>query len=115
MKRNCKLTLGRGTSLKPVPPVTPIGMGKDSQGVDLASVDDLNARQAASWMRQAAAKPGFGGGSVPPFGAAVWCGPVAVREVVAVGEMLDDAVERDVFHNFERKYLRLGVLRLMAR
>jgi hypothetical protein len=56
-----KLTFGRGTSLTPVPPVTPIGMGKDSRGVDLASVDDLDERQAASWMKQAAAIPGFGG------------------------------------------------------
>jgi hypothetical protein len=56
-----KLTFGRGTSLKPVPPITPIGMGKDSRGVDLASVDDLDARQCASWMRQATAIPGFGG------------------------------------------------------
>jgi hypothetical protein len=56
-----KLTFGRGTSLTPVPPVTPIGMGKDSRGVNLASVDDLDERQAASWMKQAAAIPGFGG------------------------------------------------------
>lgn len=56
-----KLTFGRGTSLNPVPPVTPIGMGKDSRGVDLASVEDLNERQAASWMKQATAIPGFGG------------------------------------------------------
>ena len=56
-----KLTFGRGTSLKPVPPVTPIGMGKDSRGVDLTSVDDLDERQAASWMKQATALPGFGG------------------------------------------------------
>src|SRR5271169_497563 len=56
-----KLTFGRGTSLTPVPPVTPIGMGKDSRGVDLASVDDLNERQTASWMKQATAIPGFGG------------------------------------------------------
>jgi len=55
-----KLTFGRGTSLTPVPPVTPIGMGKDSRGVDLESVDDINERQVASWMRQAAAIPGFG-------------------------------------------------------
>jgi hypothetical protein len=55
-----KLTFGRGASLEPVPPVTPIGMGKDSRGVDLASVDDLDERQAASWMKQAAALPGFG-------------------------------------------------------
>jgi hypothetical protein len=56
-----KLTFGRGTSLKPVPPVTPVGMGKDSRGVDLVSVGDLNERQAASWMKQATAIPGFGG------------------------------------------------------
>ena len=55
-----KLTFGRGTSLKPLPPATPIGMGKDSRGVDLKSVDDLDERQAASWMKQAAALPGFG-------------------------------------------------------
>ena len=56
-----KLTFGRGTSLMPVPPVAPIGMGKDSRGVDLESVDDLDERQLASWMKQAAALPGFGG------------------------------------------------------
>ena len=55
-----KLTFGRGTSLSPVPPVAPIGMGKDSRGVDLESVDDVDERQLASWMRQAAALPGFG-------------------------------------------------------
>jgi len=56
-----KLTFGRGTSLEPVPPMAPIGMGKDSRGVDIASVDDLDERQAASWMKQATAIPGFGG------------------------------------------------------
>ena len=55
-----KLTFGRGTSLKPIPPVAPIGMGKDSRGVNLESVDDLDERQAASWMKQATAIPGFG-------------------------------------------------------
>jgi len=55
-----KLTFGRGTSLTPEPPVTPIGMGKASRGVDLEAVDDLDEAQAASWMRQAAALPGFG-------------------------------------------------------
>ena len=56
-----KLTFGRGTSLTPVPLVTPIGMGKDSRGVDLASVDDLDEHQVTSWMKQATAIPGFGG------------------------------------------------------
>ncbi len=55
-----KLTFLRGTSLAPVPPVTPIGMGKDSRGVDLASIADLDERQAAAWMKQATAIPGFG-------------------------------------------------------
>jgi hypothetical protein len=55
-----KLTFGRGTSLTPVPPMTPIGMGKASRGVDLASVGDIDERQLASWMEQAAALPGFG-------------------------------------------------------
>jgi hypothetical protein len=55
-----KLTFGRGTSLTPVPPMTPIGMGKASRGVDLKSLDDVDERQVASWMEQAAALPGFG-------------------------------------------------------
>jgi hypothetical protein len=56
-----KLTFGRGTALDPVPPIAPIGMGKDSRGVDLESVDGLDERLAASWMKQATAIPGFGG------------------------------------------------------
>jgi hypothetical protein len=56
-----KLTFGRGTSLKPLPPAMPVGMGKDSRGVDLESVDDLDETQIASWMKQATAIPGFGG------------------------------------------------------
>jgi hypothetical protein len=55
-----KLTFGRGTSLTPVPPATPIGMGKAARGVELESVDDIDERQIASWMEQAAAIPGFG-------------------------------------------------------
>jgi len=55
-----KLMFIRGTELEPEPPVTPVGMGKSTRGVELASVDDLDERLAASWMRQAAAKPFFG-------------------------------------------------------
>ena len=55
-----KLTFGRGTSLTPVPPVTPIGMGKASRGVDLETMDDIDEVQIASWMRQATDLPGFG-------------------------------------------------------
>ena len=56
-----KLTFGRGTALTPVPPVAPIGMGRDSRGVDLASVDDMDERQIASWMKQVTSVPGVGG------------------------------------------------------
>lgn len=56
-----KLMFIRGTELDPEPPVTPIGMGKATRGVELASVDDLDEGLVASWMTQAAAKPFFGG------------------------------------------------------
>ena len=56
-----KLTFGHGTALTPVPPVAPIGMGKESRGVDLESLADIDERQLASWMQQATAIPGFGG------------------------------------------------------
>ena len=55
-----KLAFGRGTSLTPVPPETPIGMGKDTRSVDLTSLDDLDEGQVISWMQQATALPGFG-------------------------------------------------------
>ena len=56
-----KLMFIRGTEIEPEPPVTPVGMGRSTRGVELASVDDLDERQAASWMRQAAAIPFIGG------------------------------------------------------
>jgi hypothetical protein len=56
-----KLMFIRGTELEPQPPVTPVGMGKATRGVELASVDDLDERLVASWMVQAAAMPFFGG------------------------------------------------------
>ena len=55
-----KLTFGRGTSLTPEPPMTPIGMGRTSRGVDLASLDEIDEPRIVSWMEQAAALPGFG-------------------------------------------------------
>ena len=64
------------TLLDPVPPVTPIGMGKATRGVDLATLDDLDEEQVAAWMRQITSVPGIGGkrrvgartGSGPPNG-----------------------------------------------
>src|SRR6516162_10382486 len=55
-----KLMFIRGTELVPVPPTTPIGMGKSTRGVELASVDDLDKRQLELWMVQAASIRFFG-------------------------------------------------------
>ncbi|MEO8588166.1 MAG: DUF1801 domain-containing protein [Flavobacteriales bacterium] len=52
-----KLMFIRGTDLKPEPPVTPVAMGKATRGVELASVKDLDERQVAAWMKQAATMP----------------------------------------------------------
>ncbi len=56
-----KLMFIRGTEIQPEPPVTPIGMGKATRGVELASDDDFDERQLASWMKQAATMPFVGG------------------------------------------------------
>jgi len=48
------------TLLDPVPPVTPIGMGKATRGVELASADDLDEQQTAIWMKQITSVPGVG-------------------------------------------------------
>jgi hypothetical protein len=55
-----KLTFGRGTSLDPLPPAAPIGMGKAARGVELQSLDEIDEPQIAAWMQQATALPGFG-------------------------------------------------------
>jgi hypothetical protein len=56
-----KLMFIRGTELQPEPPVTPIGMGKSTRGVDLATVEDIDEPQLAAWMKQSAAIPFVGG------------------------------------------------------
>ncbi|HRP07019.1 MAG TPA: DUF1801 domain-containing protein [Gemmatimonadales bacterium] len=55
-----KLMFINGTALKPVPPVTPVAMGKSTRGVELSSLGDLDERQVAAWMKQATAMPGVG-------------------------------------------------------
>jgi hypothetical protein len=59
--RHVKLMFINGTALEPTPSVTPVGMGRATRGVELASVDELDVRQVAAWMRQVASKPGVGG------------------------------------------------------
>jgi hypothetical protein len=55
-----KLMFVNGAALKPVPPVTPVAMGKSTRGVELKSVRDLDESQVAAWMIQVAAVPGVG-------------------------------------------------------
>ena len=52
-----KLMFIRGTEMSPEPPITPIGMGKTTRGVELASTTALDEAQISSWMAQAALKP----------------------------------------------------------
>ena len=56
-----KLMFINGAALVPVPPVTPVAMGKATRGVEIESVKDLDERQVAEWMKQVAAMPGVGG------------------------------------------------------
>ena len=54
-----KVTFFRGTSLRPVPPG---GKGKDARWIDIHE-DDLDEKQLATWIKQAASIPGWDGGS----------------------------------------------------
>jgi hypothetical protein len=56
-----KLMFINGVGLTPVPPVTPVGMGKATRGVELAALSDLDEAQVADWMRQVTSVPGVGG------------------------------------------------------
>lgn len=56
-----KLMFVNGVTLTPVPPVTPVAMGKATRGIELKSMKDIDERQIAAWMIQIAAAPGVGG------------------------------------------------------
>ncbi len=56
-----KVMFVNGASLDPVPPVTPVGMGKLTRGVEIASLDDVDEQQLAGWMKQITSAPGVGG------------------------------------------------------
>ncbi|RFA13735.1 hypothetical protein B7R21_07835 [Subtercola boreus] len=49
------------TLLDPVPPVTPVGMGKATRGVEIATRAELDEDLIATWMRQIASVQGIGG------------------------------------------------------
>ena len=55
-----KLMFVNGIVLDPVPPVTPVAMGKSTRGIELASLDDIDERQLVAWMKQITAVPGVG-------------------------------------------------------
>lgn len=59
--RHVKVMFVNGVTLTPVPPVTPVAMGRSTRGVELESLEDLDERQLAAWMKQVAAVPGVGG------------------------------------------------------
>jgi len=56
-----KLMFVNGAALKPVPPVTPVAMGKSTRGVEPRTVSDLDVRQIEAWMKQVVTMPGAGG------------------------------------------------------
>ena len=55
-----KLMFVNGVTLDPVPPVTPVAMGKSTRGVELASLDDIDESRVVGWMKQITAMPGVG-------------------------------------------------------
>ena len=54
-----KITFFQGESLRPLPP---IGKGKQLRAIDVGSREAFAAAPIASWIKQAAALPGFGAG-----------------------------------------------------
>jgi hypothetical protein len=56
-----KLMFVNGAALNPIPPVTPVAMGKATRGVELRSLHDLDECQIAAWMQQVAIVAGVGG------------------------------------------------------
>jgi hypothetical protein len=52
-----KVMFIKGTDLTPVPPITPIAMGKATRGVELTTEGDIDENQLTSWMQQAATMP----------------------------------------------------------
>jgi hypothetical protein len=61
-----KVMFINGAALNPIPPVTPVAMGKATRGVELKSLDDFDERQVAAWMIQVAAVAGAGGSKRKP-------------------------------------------------
>ncbi|MGA7203417.1 MAG: DUF1801 domain-containing protein [Specibacter sp.] len=56
-----KLMFINGAALDPVPPVTPVGMGKATRGVEIETLDAIDERQIVAWLKQVTSVPGVGG------------------------------------------------------
>jgi hypothetical protein len=63
-----KFSFFKGASLEPVPP---IGQFKDVRSLDVRESDKLDEKQLATWIEQAAAIPGWDGGSPRNGGSAL--------------------------------------------
>lgn len=59
-QRHIKFTFFKGALLKPAPPV---GKIKDVRSLDVREADELDEKQLAAWIKQAASIPGWDGGS----------------------------------------------------
>lgn len=66
-QRHVKFSFFKGASLTPVPPV---GQFKDVRSLDVRESDELDEAQFARWIEQAAAIPGWDGGSPMSYGGA---------------------------------------------
>ena len=64
-----KVAFFRGTSLRPVPPGE--SKQKEVRYLDIREGDPLNEKQLATWIKQAAAIPGWDGGSTRDGGSAL--------------------------------------------
>jgi hypothetical protein len=56
-KNYTKVNFFKGAALKPAPPE---GEGKEMRSVNVPSLADFDKKQMAAWIKQAAARPGWG-------------------------------------------------------
>jgi hypothetical protein len=67
-QHHVKFSFFKGAALKPQPPV---GKFKDVRSLDVRESDELDEMQMARWIKQAAAIPGWNGGSQRSGGSAL--------------------------------------------
>jgi hypothetical protein len=58
LNKHVKVTFFRGTSLRPLPPGG-TERSKDARWIDIREDDQLDEAQLATWIKQAAALPGW--------------------------------------------------------